>query len=98
MSGTLQKYHAEKRNFTTQPPKKGTGYGYAAVTLSALPEYKTSPYKNEEVLEKKAAIQAKQKMVAGALKLNAPVVGGTFTEDKTVFGPTKMPRKCNINL
>jgi hypothetical protein len=90
-----QKHVAEKRNFTTQPSKKGTGYGYAAVTLSALPEYKTSPYKNEVALAKKAAVVAKKKRMAGALKLNAPAIGGTFSKDKTIFGPpAKTPRTC----
>jgi len=90
------KHVAEKRNFTTNPAKKGTGYGYNAVTIGKPHEYKTSPYKADQAAARKAATAAKNKQVAGALRLNGPKLGGTFTDDKTAYGPpAKMPKIKN---
>ena len=37
-------YKSPGRNFTTNPPKKGTGYGYLGVTIGATPKYTPDPY------------------------------------------------------
>lgn len=76
------KYQSPKRNFTTNPSKKGSGYGYLEVTIGQFPKYQGSPYMAEQTKERKAAKAAKAKMVgAGAFKLNAPDEGGLFTKD-----------------
>eukprot|EP00041_Stephanoeca_diplocostata_P009201 m.139907 g.139907 ORF g.139907 m.139907 type:complete len:306 (-) comp17646_c0_seq1:118-1035(-) len=74
-------YESPKRNFTTFPAKKGTGYGYNNVTIGKTPEYKPSPYKSEELQEKKLHRESKKKIVAGPFKLNGPNTGDVFTKN-----------------
>ena len=37
-------YKSSGRNFTTNPAKKGTGYGYLGVTIGPTPKYTPDPY------------------------------------------------------
>lgn len=87
-------YKSEKRNFTTFPAKKGTGYGYNDVTIGKPYEYKTSPYKNDEVQEKKRAKEARKRIVAGPFRLNAPTSGRVFT--KNPYATVKPPGKKKL--
>lgn len=76
------KHESPKRNFTTNPGKKGTGYGYLAVTIGKFPDYKTSPYDALHQKEAKAAKAAKAKMVGSTpFKLMNPEEGGVFTDN-----------------
>ncbi|TPP59851.1 hypothetical protein FGIG_11126, partial [Fasciola gigantica] len=52
------------RNILGCPPKKGTGYGYAGVTISKLPSYESSPYFNPmEVVKEENGIH--KQLLAG---------------------------------
>ncbi|KAJ3168555.1 hypothetical protein HDU88_001445 [Geranomyces variabilis] len=51
------------KNFLTSPPKKGTGYGYANVTIGKVPEYTGDPYNANEVATKKSHEEHKRKVV-----------------------------------
>lgn len=42
----------EKPNVKTNPPKKGTGYGYPAVSLDKYPEYKGDKYDSAQIMAK----------------------------------------------
>lgn len=66
------KYVQPKRNFTTFPGKKGTGYGYTHVTIGKLPEYKSSPYDAARAKEVKEAKAARGKVVGAPFKSNNP--------------------------
>lgn len=39
-----KEYKSPGRNFTTNPAKKGTGYGYLGVTIGPTPKYTAEPY------------------------------------------------------
>lgn len=87
----------EKRNFLTNPGKKGTGGHHfggntVGITIGKHPEYKSSPYAAEENTKRKAA-KAHRKAVKGA-PFRAPCGpdgGGTF--DKNPFRqPKSMPK------
>ena len=39
-----QPYKSPGRNFTTNPPKKGTGYGFINVTIGQTPKYAPNQY------------------------------------------------------
>uniref|UniRef100_A0A8C9S166 Cilia-and flagella-associated protein 96 n=1 Tax=Scleropages formosus TaxID=113540 RepID=A0A8C9S166_SCLFO len=46
-------YKAPGKNFVTNPPKKGSGYGYPNVTLSKLESYSADPYdRTREILKR----------------------------------------------
>ena len=64
------KYKAPKRNLYSNPPKKGTGYGYVGVTIGQLPKYSPDPYDRANELRKKAVSDEKKKMKGGPFKLN----------------------------
>lgn len=40
------------KNFLTNPPKKGTGYGYLHVTIGASPKYMSDAYERARELRK----------------------------------------------
>ena len=40
------------KNFLTNPPKKGTGYGYLHVTIGAPPKYMSDAYERARELRK----------------------------------------------
>ncbi|RKP15843.1 hypothetical protein ROZALSC1DRAFT_25983, partial [Rozella allomycis CSF55] len=46
------KIKPEKRNFFTNPPKRGTGYGFPNVTISPDYKYMSSPYNRAHEIEK----------------------------------------------
>ncbi|KAJ3050271.1 hypothetical protein HDU99_008707, partial [Rhizoclosmatium hyalinum] len=52
-----------KPNFLTRPPKKGTGYGYANVTIGKSYDYMSEPYDSVLHAERKDRAESKKKMV-----------------------------------
>lgn len=77
-----RKPEKEKRNFTTTPGKKGSGFGYVDVTIGEFPKYKSSPFEADKAKERALAKAAKKKMISQApFKLNGPDGGGVFTKD-----------------
>lgn len=70
-SSSKGKAGPEGKNIMTNPPKKGTGYGYAFVTLNKYPDYKGDTYEKYKDIQKKENEQHKQKVAGkGAFKLN----------------------------
>ncbi|XP_064644547.1 cilia-and flagella-associated protein 96-like [Lineus longissimus] len=61
---------ASGRNFTTNPGKKGTGYGYVPVTIGKYHEHKIDPYDRARETSKKDMESHKRDMKGGAFKLN----------------------------
>lgn len=61
---------APGRNFTTNPPKKGTGFGYVSVTLGNYPKYNSDAYDRARDSSKKENEQHKSLMKGGSFKLN----------------------------
>lgn len=45
------------------------------------PEYKPSPYKSEDLQEKKHQRDSKKKILAGPFRLNGPSVGDVFSKN-----------------
>lgn len=63
-------YKSPGRNFTTNPPKKGTGYGYLNVTIGQTPKYSPDPYdRAKEVRNKDMNVSIKVRK-GGAFRLN----------------------------
>ncbi|EDO34007.1 predicted protein [Nematostella vectensis] len=58
------------KNFLTNPPKKGTGYGYLQVTIGASPKYMSDAYDRGKELRKKEMDTSGKQMKGGAFKLN----------------------------
>ncbi|CAN0051378.1 cilia-and flagella-associated protein 96 isoform X1 [Lampetra fluviatilis] len=58
-------YSAPGRNFVTNPPKKGTGYGYPQVMIGSLPPYMPDPYDRAKEIRRKE-METHKKMVKGA--------------------------------
>ncbi|KAI9347004.1 hypothetical protein BDR26DRAFT_907845 [Obelidium mucronatum] len=52
-----------KPNFLTRPPKKGTGYGYANVTIGKYYEYVSEPYDSVLTAERKDRLESKKRMI-----------------------------------
>ncbi|KAL5018600.1 hypothetical protein ScPMuIL_004322 [Solemya velum] len=63
-------YKSPGRNFTTNPGKIGTGFGYMAVTLGKYPQYMPSQYDINKQLMKKEIEIHKNATKGGAFKLN----------------------------
>ncbi|KAJ3014950.1 hypothetical protein HKX48_004873 [Thoreauomyces humboldtii] len=57
------KHERQKTNFLTSPPKRGTGYGYANVTIGKSPEYTGDPYNAADVASKKTHEDHKRRVV-----------------------------------
>lgn len=60
----------ESKNVITNPGKKGTGFGYVAVTLGKYPPYQPDPFDTHRELTRKEIAAHKSAMRAGAFKLN----------------------------
>lgn len=63
-------YKAPGKNFYTSPGKKGTGYGYAGVTLGHYTEYKSDNYDQYRELTRKENELHKKSLKGGAFRLN----------------------------
>ena len=69
----------EPPNVLTNPCRKGTGYGYANVTLGKYPEHANEPYAEQRRLEQQMRAKHSKNMLAGPLRLN--------NHPLTFFGP-----------
>lgn len=58
------------KNFLTNPPKKGTGFGYLNVTIGAPPKYMSDAYERARELRKKEMEGSLKARKGGAYKLN----------------------------
>lgn len=64
-------YKSSGRNFTTNPGKKGTGYGYPALTLGKGYTYSSgNSYDKGKELRRKEMLSGRSAMKGGAFKLN----------------------------
>ncbi|XP_028405049.1 UPF0602 protein C4orf47 homolog [Dendronephthya gigantea] len=63
-------YKSPGRNFTTNPPKKGTGYGYLGVTIGQTPKYMTDPYERAKEIRKGDHEKSIKVRKGGAFRLN----------------------------
>lgn len=73
------KPEAPKRNFYTNPGKKGTGYGYLGVTFGTYAKHPEEPYEAAREQARKEYEEHKTKMRSGAFKVHtagAPVFDG----------------------
>jgi hypothetical protein len=50
-------YKSSGRNFTTNPAKKGTGYGYLGVTIGPTPKYTPDPYERAKEIRNVSMLQ-----------------------------------------
>lgn len=63
-------YKAPGRNFTTNPLKKGTGYGYSNVTIGNYHKYQSDAYERARELQKKDIERHRSMLKGGAFRLN----------------------------
>ena len=63
-------YVSPGRNFTTNPSKKGTGYGYVNVLIGKPHHHESEPYDDGKEVTKQAHAKSKQMMKGTAFKLN----------------------------
>lgn len=75
----------EPRNFTIKPPKKGTGYGYAGVTIGTGVSYAAEPFDCKEQASKKKMEEHKALMAGKRSYTTASFEGGRVFE-KNPFG------------
>lgn len=89
-------YSAPGRNFTTNPGKKGTGYGYIGVTLGKYQDHAVEQYERAKDLRRKEAQAHKAQMKGSAFKLNLhPTTyfdGNPYRSDRPL-GPAKKSAK-----
>ncbi|KAI8608655.1 hypothetical protein BC830DRAFT_934913 [Chytriomyces sp. MP71] len=90
-----------KPNFLTRPPKKGTGYGYANVTIGKMYEYVSEPYDSFMEATRKDRNASKKKQVGERpfISSNARLeffnaFAGLIGTDK---GPKTPPKKIEKN-
>eukprot|EP00039_Didymoeca_costata_P024046 m.9068 g.9068 ORF g.9068 m.9068 type:complete len:305 (-) comp4004_c0_seq1:252-1166(-) len=102
-----EKKKKESRNFLTNPPKKGSGFGYNNVTIGKLPEYKSSPYSAAQAAEKAQAKKHQAAMKAGAFKATAPndpqgdrayFDNNPYRQPKALGKPKKLPPVKKVNV
>ncbi|XP_013386617.1 UPF0602 protein C4orf47 homolog isoform X2 [Lingula anatina] len=81
-----QGYKAPGRNFTTNPAKKGTGYGFISVTIGDYPKYSTEQYEKGKILQKRENEAHRKALKGGAFRLNmhpkAYFDGNPFMSDR----------------
>lgn len=84
------------KNFLTNPPKKGTGYGYLHITIGASPKYMSDAYERARELRKKEMEGSLKARKGGAYKLNlhpkAYFDGNPYKSDRPL-PPLKETRK-----
>ncbi|XP_039273490.1 cilia-and flagella-associated protein 96-like [Styela clava] len=64
-------YTAPGRNFTTNPPKKGTGYGYIGVTLGKYQDHAVEAYNRAKEMRRKEMLAHKAMLKGAAFRLNS---------------------------
>jgi len=71
LSKGKHEYKVPGKNVQTNPPKKGTGYGYLGVTLGKYPDYKADAYeKGKEIMRKENENHKASTQGRGAFHLN----------------------------
>ncbi|XP_052006205.1 UPF0602 protein C4orf47 homolog [Xyrauchen texanus] len=63
-------YKSPGKNFYTNPPKKGSGYGYPDITLSKMVSYSSDPYDRAKVMLKHEITAHKSMLKGGPFRLN----------------------------
>ncbi|KAJ7382252.1 hypothetical protein OS493_036155 [Desmophyllum pertusum] len=91
----------QEKNFLTNPPKKGTGFGYLNVTIGAPPKYMSDAYERARELRKKEMEGSLKARKGGAYKLNlhpkAYFDGNPYKSDRAL-PPLKETRKAPEGL
>ncbi|XP_078318342.1 cilia-and flagella-associated protein 96-like isoform X3 [Crassostrea virginica] len=82
-----KEYKSPGKNFSTNPGKKGTGFGYLGVTLGKYPNYLTDPFDQHKEIARKELQQHKSSIKgSGPFKLNmhprAYFDGNPYSSDK----------------
>jgi hypothetical protein len=76
------------KNFITNPPKKGSGYGYPNVFIGKLPDYQNEPYEVARELARKELEEHKKKLDGrGEFKISTH--GKEFFDNNPYAGPTE---------
>lgn len=84
----------EARNFVTNPAKKGTGYGYAGVTLSSEIKYAPEPYDAAKEMENKARKQDKAKVKGKAFTVKTAKKGDVFDKNPYTYDGSMLRLLC----
>ncbi|XP_046855147.1 UPF0602 protein C4orf47 homolog [Xenia sp. Carnegie-2017] len=63
-------YQSPGKNFITNPPKKGTGFGYINVTIGQTPKYTADPYDRAKEIRNKDQQTSIKVRKGGAFRLN----------------------------
>uniref|UniRef100_A0A8C1F7E2 Cilia-and flagella-associated protein 96 n=1 Tax=Cyprinus carpio carpio TaxID=630221 RepID=A0A8C1F7E2_CYPCA len=85
------------KNFYTNPPKKGSGYGYPDVTLSKMVSHSSDPYDRAKEMLKREIMAHKSMLKGGAFRLNLHAVecfnSNPYKFDKPLQPPKKTEEK-----
>ncbi|XP_056626183.1 UPF0602 protein C4orf47 homolog [Triplophysa dalaica] len=85
------------KNFYTNPPKKGSGYGYPDVTLSKMIFYSSDPYDRAKEMLKREILAHKSRLKGGPFRLNLHPSecfdGNPYKSDKPLPPPKKPEEK-----
>lgn len=85
------------KNFYTNPPKKGSGYGYPDITLSKMVSYSSDPYDRAKEMLKREITAHKSMLKGGAFRLNLHpneyFDGNPYKFDKPLPPPKKIEEK-----
>ncbi|XP_073668309.1 cilia-and flagella-associated protein 96 isoform X2 [Paramisgurnus dabryanus] len=63
-------YKSPGKNFYTNPPKRGSGYGYPDITLSKMMSYSSDPYGRAKEMLKREIMAHKSMLKGGPFRLN----------------------------
>lgn len=80
-------YKSPGKNILTNPPKRGTGYGYQGVTIGKPYQYQSDPLNRERELEVKNAEEGRKQMKGASFKLG---MHPTEYFDTNPFKPDKI--------
>uniref|UniRef100_A0A8C2Q103 Cilia-and flagella-associated protein 96 n=1 Tax=Cyprinus carpio TaxID=7962 RepID=A0A8C2Q103_CYPCA len=90
------------KNFYTNPPKKGSGYGYPDITLSKTVSHSSDPYDRAKEMLKREIMAHKSMLKGGAFRLNLHPVecfdSNPYKFDKPLPPPKKTEEKKHITV
>ncbi|XP_016147459.1 cilia-and flagella-associated protein 96 isoform X3 [Sinocyclocheilus grahami] len=90
------------KNIYSNPPKKGSGYGYPDVTLSKMVSHSSDPYDRAKEMLKREIMAHKSMLKGGAFRLNLHPVecfdSNPYKFDKPLPPPKKTEEKKHITV
>lgn len=94
-------HQPEGKNFLTNPPKQGTGYGYLNVTIGGPYKYSSEPYDKAKEIRKSVMEKSQKSRTGGPFRLNlhpkSYFDGNPYKSDRPL-PPLKDNRKPRENL